>query len=312
MQRLATLSALSALITLGLASCDTSETGEPSYLEGMQDACAQAQGTWDAESETCAPAVPDQNWLVIQDAEGVTFALDDTLDAACPEEAFWSGTMTMTGADTDTLWFSDRPFRHAYTQTTQEFIAGFGDTFSEDSGGDPNAVLNWKDTATMEEQHAVIELRYVDASSPSFDADTQTLSYAVCGLKLDDPTTLMPLPDDQQVQPPAAPMAQGEFSLFIDSVLVGQGAVCGSNEATTNCYWRGVCGNDAWAHGSCASKGLPPPSWSDDCRIDYREGRALAMDLMFSKDFGWQGSDSTEYLSAGPFGLLIVWADVCR
>ena len=163
------------------------------------------------------PPPPAPSWLMVQDSEGVSFDFDDVIDEECPSEAFWSGTMTMTGADPDTLWFTDRPDRLAYTEGTAEFISGFGETFSESTGGNPNAVLNWEDAGDGTEKHAVIELRYVDETSPSYDADSAVLTYSVCGLRLDDPETLQTLPDNEQFQPPEDVSVYGRLSLFIDS-----------------------------------------------------------------------------------------------
>jgi len=264
---------LSAFITLSLAGCDASETGEPSYLDGKKDNCTEMGGAWDAAGETCVPAPPEvsPHWLMVQDADAVTFAFDDAVDEACPAEAFWSGTMTMTGADAETLWFSDRPFRHAYTQTTAEFITGFVATFPE-SAGSPNAVLSWKDAGTGAKTHAVVELRAVDGSSPSFDATTSTVAYQVCGLKLDDPSTLEPLPDDQQVQPPADPTAEGEFSLFIDSV--GAGAPkCGGTYEPTDWFWMGVCGHEGFRRGSCSAKTqIDAAAHGESCASEFAAG----------------------------------------
>ena len=63
-----------------------------------------------------------------------------------------------------TPWFSDRPYRHAFTQSTAEFVAGFGKAFSARSGSNPNAVLNWEDAITGDEKSVVLELLAVDAS----------------------------------------------------------------------------------------------------------------------------------------------------
>ncbi|MCH2186308.1 hypothetical protein MK280_10600 [Myxococcota bacterium] len=165
----------------------------------------------DAESEGAAEGV---SWLMVQNAEGLSFAFDDAVDAACPGEAFWSGAMTMTGVDEETLYFTDRPSRRTLTQPTSDFVANFDEAFAPDSGGYPNAVLSWEDAATSRQRADVVEL-----SSPTFDASTSTLVYSVCGLRLDDHETLMPFPDDQQVRPEAMPDATGRVSLFVDGWL---------------------------------------------------------------------------------------------
>jgi hypothetical protein len=180
---------------------------------------AQAQEDLEAVIEDIPPPT-GPSWLMVQDSEGVSFDFDEALDEECSSEAFWSGTMTMTGADPDTLWFTDRPNRLAYTAGTAEFISGFGETFSESTGGNPNAVLNWEDADDGTEKHAVIELRYVDATSPSYDPDSAVLTYSVCGLRLDDPGTRDPLPDIEQSQPPVDVNAEGKLGLFIDSVTL--------------------------------------------------------------------------------------------
>ena len=138
---------------------------------------------------TPAPVAEGPHWLMVQDSDGVRFDFDGSIDEGCPGEAFWSGTMTMTNADPETLWFSDRPDRLAFTQSTDEFVTGFGETFTESTGGDPNGVLNWEDSEDNTEKHAVLELRYVEGTSPSYDGEAGVLTYSVCGGCLTAQTT---------------------------------------------------------------------------------------------------------------------------
>ncbi len=200
---------LTGLLVLSLGACDD----EADYQSGRQDGCVEGGGVWDTDTNSCAQPA---SWLMVQQAEGVSFAFDDATDAGCPAEAFWSGTMTMTGADSNTLRFSDRPYRLAFTQPTQEFVSGFAEAFSEASGGNPNAVLTWDDAATGDERFAMVELVAIADASPSYDADSATLTYSVCGLRLDDPDTLTSLADGEQFVPEASPNASGGYSLLID------------------------------------------------------------------------------------------------
>jgi len=177
---------------------------------------------------------------MVQDSGSVSFDFDASIDEGCPAEAFWSGTMTMRDADPETLWFSDRPNRLAFTQTTDDFVTGFGETFTESTGGDPNAVLNWEDTADDAEKHAVVELRYLEGTSPQYDGDAGVLTYSVCGLRLDDPDTLQPLPESEQVEPPEIISSIGKTTLFIDPTT-------GGPAAPYNCFIGGFCAQAAIA-----------------------------------------------------------------
>ena len=271
----AALTALTAAAVVSLGACDV--LNPPDDGPDYQDGCLAAGGLFDEETQECSPAPPAPEpaaWLMVQDAEAVTFEFDAEVSAECPEEAFWSGTMTMTGADPDTLWFTDRPDRLAYTQSTAEFTAGFEQTFSEATGGSPNAVLNWREwdddgeiPLPGEERHIVVEL-----TSAAYSEEDAMLTYSVCGLRLDDPATLEPLPDAEQYQPEEAP-ASGDFALFIDDVTK---PVCGPTEAETDCYLWGYCGPDGWDVGSCSGKRRDAPEWGTPatsvCQDRYEVG----------------------------------------
>jgi hypothetical protein len=155
----------------------------------------------DAESlvDSIAPSSTEQEttWLMGQDAESVNF---DKASVECPEEAFCSGTVITAGADPDPLWFASRPAWLAYAEDAADFIANFGEVFTEAAGGNPTAVLNREDAADVVERQTVLEFRYVDETSPSFDADSPILTYDVCGLQMDDKNTLKPLPASEQFQ----------------------------------------------------------------------------------------------------------------
>ena len=194
-----------------LARCDSK------LVERLRRAEAKAERKG-GSCPTPAPVTGTPKWLMVQDSGSVSFDFDVSIDEGCPVEAFWSGTMTMGDADPETLWFSDRPDRLAFTETTDEFVTGFGTTFTASTGGDPNAVLNWQDPADDVEKHAVLELRYVEGTSPQYDGDARVLTYSVCGLRLDDPDTLQPLPESEQVEPPETVSSIGNVTLFIDTV----------------------------------------------------------------------------------------------
>ena len=71
-----------------------------------QDGFLAASGVFDAETEECSPAHPEPEsitWLMVHDAEAVAFEFDDEVSVEGPEEAFWSGTMTMAGEGADQL-----------------------------------------------------------------------------------------------------------------------------------------------------------------------------------------------------------------
>ena len=192
---------LAVLLALSLGACAQSETATEDPMSGRRDGCVETGGRWDATSETC---IERPHWRMAQDTEAVSFAFDDSMDTACPSKAFWSATMTLSGADDEILWFTDHPSHHAFVQPTADFVANFGEAFAAESGGNPNAVLSWRDTDTGADLRARVELRYVDASSPSYDPGTSTLVYQVCGLRLGDPDALTPLPDAPRVRPPTS------------------------------------------------------------------------------------------------------------
>ena len=207
-----------------LARCDSK------HAERLRRAEARAERKGGSCSFLSSVPVTERtegpSWLMVQDSGSLSFDFDVSIDEGCPAEAFWSGTMTMGDADPETLWFSDRPHRLAFTQTTDEFVAGFGTTFTASTGGDPNAVLNWQDPADDAEKHAVLELRYVAGTSPQYDGDAGVLTYSVCGLRLDDPDTLQPLPESEQVEPPESVSSIGNITLFIDPAAGYGGVSC--------------------------------------------------------------------------------------
>tara|TARA_Y100001968_G_scaffold323762_1_gene361971 strand:- start:977 stop:1690 length:714 start_codon:yes stop_codon:yes gene_type:complete len=206
--------AVLVILMVGLSlSCEEPEVCvDEDYLDGKRDACVEAKGMWHDEHNACIPAT---RWLMVQHASSLEFQFDAELDAECPEDALWSGTALLGGASETTLWFSERPYRYAFAQPTDQFIWGFREGFTADADGPPSAVLEWNDEDTGHRSSAVVELRYVNDTLPGLDESSGALRYPVCGLPLDDPSTRAPLPSEEQQQPPASPSSTGRVSMLI-------------------------------------------------------------------------------------------------
>ena len=205
---------LPACILIFMAiGCESGSADSGDYMSGLRDGCTQMGGLWDPNTEAC---MSGDHWLMVQQSETVSFEFDETMDQDCVSEAFWSGALTMTGASSRTLMFTDRPVRLAINVATEDFVSEFARTFSQETGGNPNAVLSWHDARTGRPQNAVMELRSIHSISPRYDAETGLLVYSVCGLQLNDPQTLAPLPVDGQTQPQVNPSPEGGIQLFID------------------------------------------------------------------------------------------------
>ena len=130
----------------------------------------------DSTEETVEP------WLSVQDAEEVSFTFDDTVDAACPEDALWSGTVTLAGASQQTFLVAPRRYRAALSQLTGDFIDELGGAASEEGAMDPEATLTWENPLTGELKTADLLIRMADGSGPSYDPVARQLDYWVCGL----------------------------------------------------------------------------------------------------------------------------------
>ncbi len=124
----------------------------------------------------------EEPWLSVQDAEEVNFAFDDTVDAACPEDALWSGTVTLTGASQQTLLVAPRPYRAALSQSTGDFIDELGGAASADGAMDPEATLTWENPLTGDIKTADLLIRMVGGTGPTYDEVARQLDYEVCGL----------------------------------------------------------------------------------------------------------------------------------
>lgn len=157
-----------------------------------------------------------ESWLMFQDSTRGLFAIDDHVDPSCPPESLWSGDMTLSGVDPNTVFFRESPGRLAFSVPTAEFVAGFGRAFTSTTGGDPTAALHWQDRSSSESRHALVRLRAGASASPDYDEDAQILTYRVCGGTHHDPITGEPLSEEQQAPPDEAPRATGGFLLIID------------------------------------------------------------------------------------------------
>jgi hypothetical protein len=172
-------------------------------------------GASDEDTGAAADTGETVSWLMTQDAADVSFVFDETIDGDCAAlDGLWSGEIVLHEIDDETLWFSDRPDRYSFTQPTEQFVAEFSEIFTPESGGLPNAVISWDDVADARTRSVVAQL---DAP----DLDGEDLSYLACGLPLNDPETLEPLPEDEQYIPPADPVIEGRVNLFIDSSTSG-------------------------------------------------------------------------------------------
>jgi len=70
--------------------------------------------------------------------------------------------------DEQTYFFSNRPFRHEVTMETSKFVAGYDTTFSEETGGPPNAALTM-----MHEKDGKFEGPVVTVLSKAVYADVE-------------------------------------------------------------------------------------------------------------------------------------------
>ncbi len=165
---------------------------------------------------SCGPGEPTPepgSWVMMQDATEVGFRFHYFSSPwACPSDAFWSGTMTMTDVDPETHWFSRTPNDSAVDQPTAEFATDFNSAFTEVTGGYPHGLISWDDPEDGTPHTYALELR-----SPVYDAPATTLAYLVCGLRLDEPATLEPLPDAQLLRPPESPTMSGPARLFMNN-----------------------------------------------------------------------------------------------
>ena len=124
----------------------------------------------------------EEPWLSVQDAEEVSFTFDDTVEAACPEDALWSGTVTLSGTSQQTLLVAPRGYRSALSQSTDAFITELGGAAAVDGAMDLEATLTWENPLTGQLKTADLLIRMMDSSGPSYDVVAQQLDYEVCGL----------------------------------------------------------------------------------------------------------------------------------
>ena len=187
---------MTATILLAIIGCDNTPATD----------CTTC--TLPSDTDTGAAAEDTSSWLMFQDARGVRFDFDATIEADCAAvDGLWSGDMTLLTVDALTLWFTDTPEHTTFNMATEDFVAQFAGLFPD---APPNAVVSWDET-NESEQHVVVEL-----SQPTLDGSD--LIYTACALPLSDPETLQPLPN--QYVPPQQPAHVGTVAVFIDNAEV--------------------------------------------------------------------------------------------
>ena len=104
--------------------------------------------------------------------------------------------------------------------------AGFRQLGVFTSGRHAGRTGDWRNGHRFYRRHD-LRSRYQQgiADAPSYDPDSAVLTYSVCGLRLVDPNTHLPLPDPAQYRPPSTfpPRLSETPSLFIDSFKRGHG-----------------------------------------------------------------------------------------
>lgn len=104
-------------------------------LLGLLAGCSSAgTDTEAAAGATSGAAVGDL--LYVQRADGASLRTDSE-----------GTTLTLSGLDPSTTWFTDRPTRRAGTVATSDFIADWTTTFGSD---DPNAVVDIADPSAVD------------------------------------------------------------------------------------------------------------------------------------------------------------------
>ena len=146
---------LAALLAPSLGACTQSAPPTEDYRTAPRAGYGAAADRWDASSEPCAEG---PNWRMTLDAEAGSLAFDDSVDAACPTQAFWSATMTLTGTNHEISWFTSPPYRPAFSQPTSEFIASLAEAFTTETVGHSNAILHWEDTDSGADLSAPVHL----------------------------------------------------------------------------------------------------------------------------------------------------------
>ena len=135
----------------------------------------------DASDFQAVPLEDQPSFLFVQNATGGTFDLT-------------TNTLQLTGVSSETLAFSDRPFRIVEDTETDLFVETLFSPSSSFAADPPNAVLDIGSGAAL----SPLELR-----NPVYDEQNATLTYEI-------------LPLREGSEPPAA---FGPNSLFIDGFI---------------------------------------------------------------------------------------------
>lgn len=159
-----------------------------------------------AQQRPEAPAEP--RFLFVQDADAGT--------AAPAGDGYL--LLSLTGIDEETLWFMDRPDRHAGILPTRDFVAAWDDGNDSFARDPPNAAVLVHNATTGERDVYVVEL-----GDPVFDEASRVLQYRARPLE----------PESAFLRAHAAdarsggrlPAVFGEVEVFIDSGTIPDAAL---------------------------------------------------------------------------------------
>ena len=168
-------------------------------------------------------ATVDPEFLFVQPFDSGTWAPKEG------EEGVF--VLTLTGADANTIYFSDRPERITGLAPMQQFLDGLGFTPTDP----PNAAIVASQVDGSEQDVLLIEL-----FSPAYDAEAGTLRYDARVLADYGEAGLAHLASQQQDYELEADF--GEGSLFIDDCGNGYGTCVAPNgdhlgQITIGCCW---------------------------------------------------------------------------
>lgn len=153
-----------------------------------------------------APAEP--RFLFVQDADAGT--------AAPTGDGHF--LLSLTGIDEETLWFMDRPDRHAGILPTRNFVAAWDDGNDSFASDPPNAAVLVHNDTTGERDVYIVEL-----ADPAFDEESGVLQYRVRPL---EPESAFLRAHEADAQSGGMlPAAFGEVEVFIDSGTIPDAAL---------------------------------------------------------------------------------------
>ena len=149
-------------------------------------------------------------WMMTQAAGGIAFDIDKTPNAHAKSiGAHWSGRMTLTDVNPDTIWMADRPYRRAFEMKTTRFTSRFPDIFTKETGGSPNATVSWAEHKSHKQHFVVVEV-----SDPKLEGND--LTYTVVGIPYSEDEHGAPAVHPNEYIPSGVQSIDGTVSLFID------------------------------------------------------------------------------------------------